>query len=304
MPDGADAAGRGRRPPPRPGRRRSAGSRRLDRLPEHLLAELGRPQQLGRDLRLLRGGQLAAGEARAPGRCTRCRRGPRGPTCRARRWCRPPRRGTGSRARRWPGTRARSWRRPGRWRRPARPPGGGAAVRVRVQVEGERARVLAASRSSMLAIRLSCRSSTPSCLRTSRLAAVGWLEKSLGRDQDRLVADRGRVAARLRDQVAQGADVDGGLDRGGGHLARVGLPVDHREGLDLDDVEAAVEPERDQVGLQVGVPAADPQPQQRVVEERAAGAGRGRSARAWCAGAAPRPRGCRRRRRSRRSRPR
>ena len=32
----------------------------------------------------------------------------------------------------------------------------------------------------MLAIRLSWRSSTPSCLRTSRLAAVGWLEKSLG----------------------------------------------------------------------------------------------------------------------------
>src|ERR1700685_1573618 len=129
-----------------------------------------------------------------------------------------------------------------------------------------------ATRSSMLAIRLSCRSSTPSCLRTSRLAAVGWLGKSLGaarivagltgggrpaggrpgRNQEPRGADGGRVAARLGHQVAQGADVDGGLDRGGGHLARVGLAVDHRERLDLDDVEGPVEPERDQVGLQVG----------------------------------------------------
>ena len=91
------------------------------------------------------------------------------------------------------------------------------------------------------------------------------------RDEDRRVADGGRVAARLGHQVAQGADVDGGLDRGGGHLARVGLAVDDRERLDLDDVEGAVEPERDQVGLQVGVPTADPQAQQRVVEQRAAG---------------------------------
>ena len=88
------------------------------------------------------------------------------------------------------------------------------------------------------------------------------------RDEDRLVADAAGVAARFGDEVTQGADVDGRLDRGGGDATRVGLAVDDRERLDLDDVEAAVEPQRDQVGLQVGVPAADAQPEQRVVEQR------------------------------------
>jgi len=82
------------------------------------------------------------------------------------------------------------------------------------------------------------------------------------------VADPARIAARFRDQVAEGTDVDGRLDRGRGDLRGVGLAVDDRERLDLDDVKAAVEPQRDQVGLQVGVPAADAQPEQRVVEQR------------------------------------
>src|SRR5450756_1556374 len=86
------------------------------------------------------------------------------------------------------------------------------------------------------------------------------------RDEDRLVVDPAWVAA---EQVAQRVHVDGGLDRGRGYLRGIGLAVDDGERLDLDNVEPAAMVQRDQVGLQVGVAAADREAEQRVVEHRA-----------------------------------
>src|SRR5450756_550139 len=86
------------------------------------------------------------------------------------------------------------------------------------------------------------------------------------RDEDRLVVDPAWVAA---GQVAQRVHVDGGLDRGRGYLRGIGLAVDDGERLDLDNVEPAAMVQRDQVGLQVGVAAADREAEQRVVEHRA-----------------------------------
>ena len=71
----------------------------------------------------------------------------------------------------------------------------------------------------------------------------------------------------LGQQRAQRQHVDGRLQGGRGDLAGVGLPVDHRERLDLHDVEAPAELEGDQVGLQVGRVPGDLQAEQRVVEE-------------------------------------
>ena len=75
------------------------------------------------------------------------------------------------------------------------------------------------------------------------------------------------------EQVLQRQDVDGGLHGRGGHALLVGLPVDHGERLDLDDVELAAGLEGDHVGLQVGEVAADLQPQHRVVIQGAGLAG-------------------------------
>ena len=111
---------------------------------------------------------------------------------------------------------------------------------------------------------------TVSCGRTSILAAVGWLEKSLGQMQDRLVdGDLGGPHRRGGSRRASTWTAD--CTAAAATLAGVGLAVDDREALDLDHVEHPAQLERDEVRLKVRVAAADPQPQQRVVEH---GAGR------------------------------
>jgi hypothetical protein len=64
-----------------------------------------------------------------------------------------------------------------------------------------------------------------------------------GTDEDRLVMDFVLAA----EEVAKGEHVDRGLYGGGRDLGRVSLTVDDGEAFDLDDVELAVQLERDQV---------------------------------------------------------
>ncbi|MER7267123.1 hypothetical protein ABT344_02255 [Micromonospora carbonacea] len=86
-------------------------------------------------------------------------------------------------------------------------------------------------------------------------------------DQHHVGGDQRRVVPLGGEQLAQREHVDGRLDRGGGHLARVGLPVDHRKRLDLHDVEPAGEAGRHQVRFQVHPLAGDVEAEQRVVEQ-------------------------------------
>ena len=72
----------------------------------------------------------------------------------------------------------------------------------------------------MRAIRDSWRRSTVSCLRTSSDAATGRLEKFSGQTRMVSSADRLRRDVLLGQGVAEGEDVDRGLDRGGRHLVR------------------------------------------------------------------------------------
>ena len=199
------------------------------------LARAAPPRASCGRLRQLRGTGSAPRASASAARRTRCRRGPRGRTCRARPWRRRPRPGTSSTSRRWPGTPARSWRPPCATprrgpRRPARAP---SSSRSRSKVRARRQRV---GRSSMRSSRASWRRSTPSCLRTSMLVADGPAGEVLRGTRIISCADLGPGPA-AREQFAQREHVDSGLDRGGGHLRRVGLPVDHRERLDLDHVE-------------------------------------------------------------------
>ena len=115
------------------------------------------------------------------------------------------------------------------------------------------------SRSSMRSMRASWRRRTVSCLRTSSEVATGRLEKFSGQTRMVSSATASGGSPRLGERVAEGEHVDGGLDRGGGHLAAVRLAVDDRERLDLDDMEPAVQLERDQVRFQEGSDGRRPQ---------------------------------------------
>ena len=129
----------------------------------------------------------------------------------------------------------------------------------------------------------------------------------LRRDQDDVGGDRSEGQRLGGEQVLQRQDVGGCLHGRGGHALLVGLPVDHRERLDLDDVEFAADLECDHVRFQVGQVAADLQPQHAGGHTRCLpGQGDGRRAAAARVSAGTGRRGwcCRRLAQGRRRRPR
>ena len=97
------------------------------------------------------------------------------------------------------------------------------------------------------------------CARRRRLA-TGWLAKSRGQTSTTSCDTDSGSWPGGGEQFAQRQHVDGGLDRRRRTtLRRVRLAVDHRERLDLHDVEPAAEPGGDQVRFQVH-PAGRPRP--------------------------------------------
>ena len=156
--------------------------------------------------------------------------------------------------------------------RPGSPRAGGSTARSKSTV-GSRS----ATSAPILGSRANWRSTAAICRCTSRKVRAGLIREVLRADQDHVVGDDARVDAELREEPAQRQDVHRGLRRGGAHLRRIGLAVDHREGLHLGDVEprgrarggtGRARAQGHDVGLDVRGATADVQPQQRVVGQQ------------------------------------